>query len=169
MTDDFFPLDVSDSPATYDANEVAKSARKRRRSKLITLVALGSVAMLATGSCALYFNDNGGDQPDSWQGADGGDVDAATQVAGTDSGAATGTAGQVATTRSRGPSIWPWMWFMSRGGGLGGRSAMGPTSGFAGSSDMGSGPSRGAATSTATGGSSRSGFGSIGSALSGLT
>ena len=170
MSDDFFSADESVDAATYEANEALIRSRKRRRTKVIALVALGSVGALGIYSCASSQSD------DTWQGADSGQVVDGTGVNGT------GTQADGTPVASRGyrPSIWPWMWLLNSnrgyGGSYGGRAPVGgyaPTTGFSGSNTSSTAAApRAPSTSTGSGstsGTSRSGFGSIGKALSGVS
>ena len=77
MSDDFFSADESGDAATFEANEALIRSRKRRRTKVIALVALGSVGALGIYSCASSQTD------DTWQGADSGQVVDGTGVNGT--------------------------------------------------------------------------------------
>ena len=161
MSDDFFSADESVDAATYEANEALIRSRKRRRTKVIALVALGSVGALGIYSCASSQTD------DTWQGADSGQVVDGTGVNGT----ATQADGTPVASRGYRPSIWPWMWLLNSNRGYGGRYA--PTTGFAGSNTSSTAAApRAPSTSTGSGstsGTSRSGFGSIGKALSGVS
>jgi hypothetical protein len=156
------------------ADEFTRRARRRRRVKTVALLAFGSVGALSVYSCVALRQQDQQQAEEGWQGADGGQV--ASQP-GAASGTGTGAAGPVATSHSRGPSLWPWMWFMSRGSGFAGRTTtgpVGPTSGFAGGGAGVAGATAGAARSGTAGGrssstssTSRGGFGTIGRALSG--
>ena len=170
MSDDFFSADESGDAATYEANEALIRSRKRRRTKVIALVALGSVGALGIYSCASSQTD------DTWQGADSGQVVDGTGVNGT----ATQADGTPVASRGYRPSIWPWMWLLNSnrgyGGSYGGRAPAGgyaPTTGFSGSNTSSTAAApRAPSTSTGSGstsGTSRSGFGSIGKALSGVS
>ena len=167
---------LGQSDAVADtATDYAHRTKRRRRVKTIALVALGSAGALTVGSCIIAQQQQQVAE-ENWQGADGGQVAGNAQP-----GAAAGTGGQTVVRQSRGPSIWPWVWLMSRNSGYTNQNrpgASGVTSGFAASG--GSAAARpsasggSAARSTSAGGSSssvgsttRGGFGSIGRSLSG--
>jgi len=156
---------VADTTSDY-----THRVKRRRRVKTIALVALGSVGALTVFSCMMQPT-----QPteENWQGADGGQVAGEPGASGS-----TGTGGQTVLRQSRGPSIWPWVWLMSRNSGVSSRTSPGvggATSGFA-SGYSGGGAATAAPSRPSTGGSSstvgsttRGGFGSIGRALGGAT
>lgn len=151
---EFFDETQMAAPSPDSLPDQSDSNRRRRRTKMIALVALGSVGALGVYSCANVQNEN-----DEWNGADGGQV-AENGQPGNNQG----------TVRSRGPSIWPWMWLMSRNSGVRTSNGVRPgsTSGFVGSS---SGSRTTGSTGARTSGTSSSsgGFGSFGRAFSGLS
>lgn len=161
------------SAALSESNEAfqARLKRKRRKRKII-LLTLGSVSAFTVFSCMLNERNK-----ENWQGADNG------QAAGQPGDIAANQPGASASGSTQGsgyrPSYGfrPWFWLWGSGGNRnsgfrpGGSATTGTSSGFASSgSGTVSRPSSSSSSSSgrsASSGTSRGGFGSIGGALSG--
>lgn len=124
---------------------------QRKRTKVIALVALGSITALGIYACNVQMNED----QEQWSGSDGSEV--------ANNGGNSSASG---TTQSRSPSIWPWFWLMSRNNGV--RTAPGARAGGS-SSFFGTGSTSSSSRSSGTSSSSRGGFGSFGRAFSGLS
>ncbi len=147
--------DPNANPATPPTTAGISTGR-RRRTRTILLVAIGSVTALGVYSCMTAPEPAN----EGWNGADNGQLGPDGQpVAGQ----------QVAHSR---PGFFPWYWLPRMGffGSGGGRSTMpGTSSGFAASPSGGSRVSTGTSGGSTSTGTSRGGFGSIGRAFSGIS
>lgn len=138
------------------AGQSATVSNRRRRSRTILLVAIGSATALGVYSCMMAADN----QNDGWNGADNGQVGPDGQP----------VAGQQVAQARPGYSSWYFLPRMGFFGGGGGRSTMpGTSSGFAASPSGGAGVSTGTSGGATSTGTSRGGFGSIGRAFSGIS
>ena len=151
MSEDFF-----DDPNATNATEPESSApaARRRRTRTIALVALGSAAALGT-----YAYMTAPPRP-------------VERVVDANGQQAMDANGQPVTQHRN--SYLPWIWMMSRGGGMFGGGSAAPMPGATSGFNAGGGTATAGRTGTAPGGTSgtatsRGGFGSFGRALSGAS
>lgn len=138
------------------ATSPGTSSGRRRRTRTILLVAIGSATALGVYSCMMAADN----QNDGWNGADNGQIGPDGQP----------VAGQQVAQSRPGYSSWYFLPRMGFFGGGGGRSTMpGASSGFAASPSGAGGVSTGTSGGTTSTGTSRGGFGSIGRAFSGIS